>query len=326
MDMDLVNIKDEYINCLFEKDSRVCFNKNERRPYFGPVFEANGFEYFVPLSSSSNGEKLAEKPRVESEIFLPIDECQHGGIKFNNMLPVVSGVCKKINIEPNEQDRKGLQNYKNLLRIQMSFITEHQDEIKKIASALYEHKINNELKRKEKRETCSFPTLERVATKYEYNAKNGLPQQSLIAEYRLTQELYAPIYKYALNHKIPVEVSIRKVIVKSKTNNYNPGIKAKILEENEMMKELGMNLKQLNSCKRYAKIKNLPLKKVIRSNIAFSPDGKYKPEIKAKLIDEIETARHRPKVNQQNSTREKINNQQPVATKPKRKDSDQNSR
>jgi len=330
--MKIVHIKDEYINCLFEKDTRVCYNKgnneDRKRPYLGPILEVNGYEYYTPMSSSYGGGKLKENEKEEDNLFFPLDNCQLGGLKLNNMIPVLSSVRELADIKLKPTDDSDERSYKILLDKQRRYVNRYELEIKNKASELYLDKTVNGMKDEDNIKTCNFLTLEKIAARYEYNAKNGLPQQSLIAEYGLTQELYKPIEKNARKRRIPVEVLIRKAIVKNKTGKYNPEIKARILAENELGKKYGLTLAEFLKVRRRNPGTSLAeIEKNIQTKIMFSPAGKYNPKIKEKLINGVESVRHQPKKNQQKNTQEKNSSKpQSIAIKPKKKDADQNSR
>lgn len=45
------HVEDKYIRYLHSIESRVQFNKGQRRPYVGIVLSINGVDYYVPLES-----------------------------------------------------------------------------------------------------------------------------------------------------------------------------------------------------------------------------------------------------------------------------------
>lgn len=45
------HINEHYISYLHSIDTRVQYNKGQRRPYVGIVLSINGIDYYVPLES-----------------------------------------------------------------------------------------------------------------------------------------------------------------------------------------------------------------------------------------------------------------------------------
>ena len=46
----LVYINSYYIRFLYSMDNKVMYNKGQRRPYIGILFDVRGHKYYAPLS------------------------------------------------------------------------------------------------------------------------------------------------------------------------------------------------------------------------------------------------------------------------------------
>lgn len=166
--MQLVFIDEKYTDYLRVVDTRVPYNKNVgyKRPFVGVVFEIGEHKYFAPLTSSGKGVKLQTAPMQESITFLPINNCRHGGINFNNMIPVVDGVCALADTVTTTHDTDAEKKYKVLLQIQLSFINSNKKKIETKAQALYRLQTNGHLWDNYKTITCDFKKLEKRAKTY----------------------------------------------------------------------------------------------------------------------------------------------------------------
>ena len=158
--MQIVFITNDYIDYLYQHENRVCFNKGGKRPYIGVVFQMQEHEYFAPLTSHGKGNYLKKFPKQEDLTFLPINDCRHGGINFNNMIPVVAGVYRQADFMPNKDDNIKQIKYKKLLQIQWQFIARHKKEIRQKASVLYNLKTKKHLPIGADARTCDFKVLE----------------------------------------------------------------------------------------------------------------------------------------------------------------------
>lgn len=97
-------------------------------------------------------------------------------------------------------------------------------------------------------------------------------------------------------------------------------------ELNEMSGRYGISREKCVDIKKQANDLNLDVNTVARSYVYGAKDGTVNKQAQSKVRAEVNAQREQRTVTRQVSTQEKTNNQQPVAAKPKRKDSDQNSR
>lgn len=171
--MEIVKIDSRYINYLSQFDKRVCYNKDFgfTRPYIGILFKLKGFKYFAPLTSSSKGEKLINKPKKENLTFFPIDNCQYGGVNVNNMIPVIDGVYTTVNYTISPTDSKNQQLYKIIILNQKEFLNKEQNSknLRTKANRLYSMKTTGYLKSNFSNYdliTCDFKLLEEKSKLY----------------------------------------------------------------------------------------------------------------------------------------------------------------
>jgi len=166
--MELVYIDSGYTDFLRETDARVSFNKEESylRPFVGVVFEVFGHKYFAPMTSHGKGKKLKSNPIKENVTFLPINDCAHGGINFNNMIPVIDGVCRRADLVIYGTDDEKTRKYKGLLAIQWYFISRNREKIKQKAKTIYNLRTKGYLRDSALDRTCDFLKLETVAKLY----------------------------------------------------------------------------------------------------------------------------------------------------------------
>ena len=167
--MRICRIKDEYIEYLRDKDSKVLTNKGERRPYVGIVYAINNVNYYIPLSSP----KPKHKKMKNAKDFHKIKNGEYGAINFNKMLPVKEQCIIEFNFK-NEQDRK----YRLLLQNQYKEICLLEDVIKKKAENIYLlfHTDDSELTKADlavKGRCCDFDLLERMCKEYTMNNENS---------------------------------------------------------------------------------------------------------------------------------------------------------
>lgn len=119
------HVEDKYIRYLHSIESRVQFNKGQRRPYVGIVLSINGVDYYVPLESPKpNHANIKSGGPV-----MKLDDGKLGIIGFNNMIPVLPSCLLHFDILAIEDEK-----YKMLLLNQLnccektekSFSTEHR--------------------------------------------------------------------------------------------------------------------------------------------------------------------------------------------------------
>lgn len=121
------NIENNYINYLYQFDTKVPYNKNQKRPYIGIVIEVNNIQYFAPLFSP----KKVHMKYSDNPTYMKIGK-DYGIIRFNNMIPVVKDVLNPINFNDIKDDK-----YKNLLIAQNNYIQQNTERIRKVAEKLY---------------------------------------------------------------------------------------------------------------------------------------------------------------------------------------------
>jgi hypothetical protein len=179
-ELTLVYIDDRYTDFLQENgDTRVSKNINNtyQRPYLGVLFELEGFKYFAPLTTSSKGKKLKDNPKDENITFYPIAECKYGGINLNNMIPLVEGVSREIDLEINNKDFQREINKKvQLLNIKRALKYEGGYLIAKAVN-LYSLKTTGKLYSNYDQVTCDFKALEIAAAQYNANGKEKTSPQ-----------------------------------------------------------------------------------------------------------------------------------------------------
>lgn len=155
------HIKEDYIAYLHRVDSRVQFNKGERRPYVGVVLTVNRHNYYVPLESPKPGHA-----RIKSGgPVLKLDEGKLGIMGFNNMVPVKMGQLIEFDIAA-EPDRR----YQTLLLKQLHFCAKNKDVIELRARNTYMKATSGD-NPFYARVCCDFKKLEIASRKYNPNWK-----------------------------------------------------------------------------------------------------------------------------------------------------------
>ncbi len=148
-------INNNYINYLNKFDSKVPYNKQEKRPYIGIIIEMNDITYFAPLfSPKETHSKYSDNPT-----YMRIGK-QYGIIRFNNMIPVIKEELNYLDFN-NIIDIK----YKNLVIAQNNFIQKNTDKIIKKAEKLYKF-VTVDKKDFFINLSCDFKLLEEKAKLY----------------------------------------------------------------------------------------------------------------------------------------------------------------
>ena len=168
-ELSLVYVDDRYTNFLQANgDHRVSKNNNVdyQRPFIGVLFRIDEFLYFAPLTTHSKGKRLRDHPKAENITFYPIENCKYGGVNFNNMIPLIKGTFKEIDmiIKP---DDFGWERNKKLQLINIKRILRHEGKylISKAVN-LYSLKTKGVLYSNYDKITCDFKKLEQVAKTY----------------------------------------------------------------------------------------------------------------------------------------------------------------
>ena len=153
----IVWIKDKYINYLRKFDEHVCFNKGQKRPYVGILFEVNNQKYYAPLSSP----KPKFKEMKNYVDFIKLDGGNLGAINLNNMIPVVESSIVYIDI--NKLDDK---KYSILLNKQLAFMKSKELEITYKAAKLYKSYKNKTLRPDVYARCCNYILLQSKSKSY----------------------------------------------------------------------------------------------------------------------------------------------------------------
>lgn len=158
----LVIIDSKYCDYLRKFDKRVPYNfsKKENRPFIGVLFEIDTIKYFAPLSSPKEKHKIMRN-MVD---FLKLDDGKLGTLNFNNMIPVTDNNYYLIDMDnPNKlNDIK----YYNLLLDQLTWLNEHNLQVRKKSKRLYNLYNNKKLNKTIFNRRCNFKLLEEKCMKY----------------------------------------------------------------------------------------------------------------------------------------------------------------
>lgn len=154
----LIYVDSKFIKYLYRYDSHVMFNKGQKRPYIGVLFEIKGHKFYAPLTHP----KEKYKTMKNDVDFMRIRGGELGAINFNNMIPVHEEAIIPIIISSIEDIK-----YKMLLINQIKFFDEHETEILNKAVKLYKSFKNGTLRTAVKDRCCNFPYLEKLAKKYD---------------------------------------------------------------------------------------------------------------------------------------------------------------
>jgi hypothetical protein len=310
----LVYIDDKYTDFLYNvADSRVSFNnnKNYQRPYIGVVFALNNKYFFAPMTTSNKGEKLYLCPKAEDITFLPINNCQDGGVNFNNMIPVVEGVVHKADLVLKQSDPEWIYNKKLHLLKAQRFIRKNTERIVEKAIYLYDMKTNGRLNYHFNRITCNFKRLESAAVHYDIFREK---------EMTAINEIKTEIYGSSSGNIINTSLYAAELMNKYKLTE-EQFTKAQKVFEKDFKNDDKMSLETL--------IRNnilFALDGIFdneHTNAKFNDDSRYK-EIKEKIVADANQNRAVTAAEQtksQQKTQEKIA-QKPAQTKPKKPQND----
>lgn len=152
----IYRVEDRYIRFLSTRDSKVQYNKGNRRPYVGVVLHVGGFQYFVPMESPKENHKNIKSGKH----IIKLADGQYGMLGFNNMVPVHKDALIPFDIEK-EPDQK----YRELLRRQATICNRMKADILDHASRTYYDVVNNKNKFLV-RISCNFKMLERACREY----------------------------------------------------------------------------------------------------------------------------------------------------------------
>ncbi len=156
----LVYVDSKYIRYLFSYDKKVMYNKGQKRPYLGILFEVRGHKYYAPLTHPK--EKF--KTMKNSEDFMRIKGGTLGAINFNNMIPVVDNSVQPIEVSQIEDVK-----YKMLLINQLRFFDQYDTDIINRATKLYKAYKSKKLRKAVYDRCCNFFVLEKKSKEYNPN-------------------------------------------------------------------------------------------------------------------------------------------------------------
>lgn len=152
----IYRITDHYVRFLHGVDTRVQFNKGNRRPYVGIVLTVGQFKYFVPMESPKpNHANIKAGKHI-----IKLDGGRLGLLGFNNMLPVPDSALIVFDISQ-EPDQK----YSELLKRQASYCNRHKADILNHASGTY-YDVMNGRSQFLTRICCDFQKLESACSSY----------------------------------------------------------------------------------------------------------------------------------------------------------------
>ena len=130
------HINEHYISYLHSIDTRVQYNKGQRRPYVGIVLSINGIDYYVPLESPKpNHVNIKGGGPV-----MKLDDGRLGLMGFNNMIPVIPSCLIKFDIQSIENE-----NYKMLLLNQLNYCNKNRDLILQRAESTYRKALSRKI-------------------------------------------------------------------------------------------------------------------------------------------------------------------------------------
>ena len=157
------HIHEKYIRFLHSGDSRVQYNKNQKRPYVGIVLKIKGADYYVPLESP----KPNHKKIGGGGVVLKMEDGKLGIIGFNNMIPVPNVALLPFDFA-NIEDTQ----YRNLLFNQLEFCNKNRELILQRARHTYSKRVKGEVAHYNE-VCCDFKKLERMCSSYdpEYRPK-----------------------------------------------------------------------------------------------------------------------------------------------------------
>ncbi len=160
--MKLVIVDSKYCDYLRKFDKRVPYNfsKKENRPFIGVLFEIDKIKYFTPLLSPKEKHKVMRNMMD----FLKIEDGKLGALNFNNMIPVSDNNYYLIDMD--DSNKLDDVKYYNLLLDQLSWLNEHNLQVRKKSKKLYDLYISKKLNRVISNRCCNFKLLEEKCIEY----------------------------------------------------------------------------------------------------------------------------------------------------------------
>lgn len=178
-----INIDQSYLKKLHDACSEVYYKPNgyENKPYIGILINKNDRKYVIPLSSAK--EKHKTWKNVDKECYLVYEIAKKSSMKkrdiwvaaegddvkhilsvmdIKKMIPIVDGVYRRININPEDADTDDIKKYKDLLNKEYSFCLKIIDEVIGKANKLYDKQMATG---KVVKFCCDYKILEEAADK-----------------------------------------------------------------------------------------------------------------------------------------------------------------
>ena len=159
----IVRVDAEYCDYLREFDSKVTYNKYEKklRPFIGILFNIDDIEYFAPLSSP----KAKHKKMKNSIDFLKLKQGELGAVNFNNMIPVNKKDYSFLDLDNKPKNVAEIK-YQKLLKEQINWLNENYIQVKNKSYKLYNLYKNDKLGSNIKSRCCNFTLLEEISNTY----------------------------------------------------------------------------------------------------------------------------------------------------------------
>lgn len=164
----IVRVDSNYCDYLRTFDNKVAYNKDEKelRPFIGILFEINGCEYFVPLSSP----KPKHKTMKNTMDFFKINDGILGAINFNNMIPVTKNNYTIVDLKKKTKTFKE-RKYQKLLIEQLTWLNANYNQVKNKSYKLYDLYNKGKLSQSVMNRCCNFLLLEEKCNEYNNTLK-----------------------------------------------------------------------------------------------------------------------------------------------------------
>ena len=132
--LNFYTIDDKYIGYVSKYDKHIAYNKENKRPYVGIIFEISGFSYFSPMFSPKKQHELYKENLTFFKMYGNNKSDYLGLIKFADMIPVPKDSIQKLEF------KNYFRPYNMLLVKQYNYINipENRIRIKEKAKRLYE--------------------------------------------------------------------------------------------------------------------------------------------------------------------------------------------
>lgn len=178
--MDFYTVDTGYVKALNQTDSEVFYDSNyEQKPYVGMVIVANGYNYFIPLTSAKSKHRKWKNVNCDNYLIYEIikvsrsipknwvytinpstNDVKHilAVLDIKKMIPVPTRLCNKIQFN-SITDKE----YRALLLKEYYFLKPLFPTIQTKAQKLYNYQINTGIV---KTYYCNFKLLESICDTY----------------------------------------------------------------------------------------------------------------------------------------------------------------